>query len=64
MPFQPGMSGNPGGRVKGSCGGRALALAAMDRMLAKSKNKAKLEREMDDLFPLASHRLPHGREKS
>ena len=50
MPFQPGKSGNPCGRVKGSCGGRALALAAMDRMLAKSKNKAKLEREMDDLF--------------
>ena len=40
MKFQAGQSGNPGGRKKGSCGGRMQALASMDRMLSKGKNKA------------------------
>jgi hypothetical protein len=34
MQFQPGKSGNPGGRRKGSVGGRSLAVA--DEMLAKA----------------------------
>jgi hypothetical protein len=50
MKFQPGQSGNPLGRRKGSCGGRAQALAIMDRMLAKSKNKEQLEEEMEEEF--------------
>ena len=45
--FQPGQSGNPRGRKKGSCGGRAQALASLDRILAKSKNKAKLEKALE-----------------
>jgi len=50
MPFQPGKSGNPGGRKKGSCGGRALALASMDRMLAKGPNRKQLDQEMEEEF--------------
>ena len=37
MRFQPGQSGNPGGRRKGSVGGRALAV--LDKMLTKSRNR-------------------------
>jgi len=50
MKFQAGQSGNPGGRKKGSCGGRMQALASMDRMLSKGKNKAQLDREMEEEF--------------
>ena len=41
--FQPGISGNPKGRPKGSGGGRAEALAILDRILAKASNQRKLE---------------------
>jgi hypothetical protein len=36
---EPGVSGNPDGRPKGSSGGRVEALAALDVMLAKRKNQ-------------------------
>lgn len=39
MAFQAGISGNPGGRPKGSYGGRIMALASLDRLLAKKKNQ-------------------------
>lgn len=50
MQFQPGQSGNPRGRRKGSCGGRIQALAVLDRILAKSKNKTMLEEELEKEF--------------
>ena len=37
--FQPGISGNTRGRPKGTCGGRAQVLAALDRMLSKECNQ-------------------------
>ena len=37
--FQPGISGNTRGRPRGSLGGRAQALAALDRMLSKECNQ-------------------------
>ena len=37
--FTAGKSGNPGGRPKGSYGGRIMALASLDRLLAKKKNQ-------------------------
>ena len=37
--FQPGISGNPSGRPKGSVSGRAQVLAALDRMLSKECNQ-------------------------
>ncbi len=37
--FQPGISGNTRGRPCGSLGGRAQALAALDRMLSKECNQ-------------------------
>ncbi len=40
--FQPGISGNPRGRPKGTCGGRAQALAALDRLLSKTRNQKAL----------------------
>ena len=50
MRFQPGQSGYPGGRRKGSVGGRALALAVLDKMLAKSRNRASLHRALQKEF--------------
>ena len=50
MKFQAGQSGNPGGRKKGTCGGRVQALASLDRILAKSKNKTMLEKAMEEEF--------------
>ena len=50
MQFQPGQSGNPSGRRKGSYGGRIQALALLDRILAKSKNKAMLEKALEQEF--------------
>ncbi len=50
MRFQPGKSGNPGGRRKGSVGGRSLALAVLDAMLAKSSNREKLARALQAKF--------------
>ena len=40
--FQPGISGNTRGRPSGSLGGRAQALAALDRMLSKECNQQAL----------------------
>ena len=36
--FQPGVSGNPRGRPKGSLGGRARALQVLDQLLAESES--------------------------
>ena len=50
MEFQSGQSGNPGGRPKGSYGGRIQALAGRDKLLARKKNQkaliAALERDL------------------
>ncbi|MCX6995944.1 MAG: hypothetical protein NTV49_02400 [Kiritimatiellaeota bacterium] len=48
--FEAGKSGNPRGRPKGSFGGRIQALAVLDRMLARSKNKRLLERALETEF--------------
>jgi hypothetical protein len=48
--FQPGMSGNPEGRPKGSSGGRVQALAALDVMLAKRKNQRALVKALESEF--------------
>lgn len=42
MQFEPGQTGNPIGRPKGSYGGRIMALASLDRLLAKKKNQKAL----------------------
>ena len=42
MQFESGQSGNPVGRPKGSYGGRIMALASLDRLLAKKKNQKAL----------------------
>ena len=42
MKYQAGQSGNLGGRPKGSCGGRMLALASLDKLLARKKNQREL----------------------
>ena len=39
MRYESGKSGNPGGRPKGSYGGRTLALRSLDKLLAKKKNE-------------------------
>ena len=48
MPFQPGESGNPAGRPRGSCSGRSLALKALDDMLAEESTLAVLKEAMTD----------------
>jgi hypothetical protein len=48
--FQPGVSGNPDGRPKGSSGGRVQALAALDVMLAKRKNQRALVKALESEF--------------
>ena len=42
MEFESGQSGNPGGRPKGSYGGRIQALAGLDKLLARKKNQKAL----------------------
>ena len=42
MKFESGQSGNPGGRPKGSYGGRMQALAGLDKLLARKKNQQAL----------------------
>ena len=42
MKYQAGQSGNLGGRPKGSFGGRMLALASLDKLLARKKNQKAL----------------------
>ena len=48
--FQPGASGNPAGRPKGAVGGRSLALATLDKMLARASNRAALEKALQRNF--------------
>ena len=50
MQFEPGVSGNPNGRPKGSSGGRVQALAALDVMLGKKKNQRALVKALQDEF--------------
>ena len=50
MQFQPGQSGNPNGRPKGSVGGRAKALAVLVKILGKEKNLETLERALQTAF--------------
>ncbi len=58
--FLPGQSGNPAGRPKGSYGGRVQALASLDVIMNRPKNKRKLEKALEDAF----HRDPFGFFKS
>ena len=48
MQFEPGVSGNPNGRPRGTSGGRVQALAALDVMLAKKKNQRALVKALED----------------
>jgi hypothetical protein len=48
--FDTGKSANPRGRPKGAYGGRIQALALLDRLMARNKNKKLLEKAMQDLF--------------
>lgn len=48
--FKPGESGNPDGRPKGAGGGRTLALANLDKMLARPRNQGLLIRAMEKEF--------------
>ena len=48
--FKPGVSGNPGGRKKGSYGGRIMALAALDRVLARKENRKLLIEALEEDF--------------
>ena len=48
--FKPGESGNPAGRPRGAGGGRTLALANLDKMLARSRNQALLIRALEKEF--------------
>ena len=50
MTVQPGVSGNPVGRPKGSYGGRIAALAAMDQMLGKKKKQVALVKALEAEF--------------
>ena len=47
MLFESGKSGNPGGRPKGSYGGRIMALAGLDKLLARKKNQRALIRALE-----------------
>jgi len=52
MKFEPGKSGNPRGRPKGSYRGRTRALMALDKMIGNKKSEAKMirapEKYLDD----------------
>ena len=48
--FKPGVSGNPGGRKKGAYGGRIMALAALDRVLARKENRKLLIDALEEDF--------------
>jgi hypothetical protein len=50
MQFQPGQSGNPKGRPKGSYGGRIQALAELDQLMGCNPNKKKLRKAMQESF--------------
>ncbi len=45
--FKPGESGNPVGRPKGSYGGRIMALATLDKLLARKKSQQALIRALE-----------------
>jgi len=45
--FKPGESGNPMGRPKGSYGGRIMALASLDKLLARKKSQQALIRALE-----------------
>ncbi len=45
--FKPGESGNPVGRPKGSYGGRIMALASLDKLLARKKSQQALIRALE-----------------
>ena len=45
--FKPGESGNPVGRPKGSYGGRIMALATLDKLLARKKSQHALIRALE-----------------
>ncbi len=48
--FKPGISGNPRGRPKGSCGGRMQALAVLDKLLAGKKTRKALHYALEVEF--------------
>ena len=50
MTFQAGQSGNPRGRPKGTCGGRARALVILDKMLGKKRSEAALMKALEQEF--------------
>jgi hypothetical protein len=50
MKFQAGESGNSKGRPKGSYGGRILALAGLDKLLARKKNQKALVAALEKDF--------------
>lgn len=45
--FQPGRSGNPRGRPKGSYGGRMQALAVLDKLVATTRSQKALSRALE-----------------
>jgi len=48
MKFESGKSGNPGGRPKGSVGGRMQALLLLDKILGKKKSQKALTKALED----------------
>ena len=48
--FQAGVSGNPKGRPRGTCGGRVQALVELDRILARRSNKRLLSEVLQKEF--------------
>ena len=57
MKFQAGQSGNRNGRPKGSYGGRIQALALLDRLMARSKNKKLLVADLQKEFEKSPSRF-------
>lgn len=47
MKYQAGQSGNPGGRPKGSYGGRMQALQLLDKILGKRKSQRGLTEALE-----------------
>ena len=50
MRFQPGNRANPKGRPKGSLSGRSLALADLDAIAAKAKNREQLRVTLQEAY--------------